>query len=393
MSAIVVIKQGREKSLLRRHPWIFSGAIHKVKGQPNLGDTVEVRSDKHAFLGWAAWSPHSQIRARVWSFEEHAVIDQAFFVDRIGRAKAMREALVAPNSNAWRVVAAESDGLPGVTIDKYDNWLVCQLLSAGADVMRPLIIAALRELFPDCSIYERSDVDVRNKEGLKPAIGVLHGEAPLEPVVITENGLKLEVDIVKGHKTGYYLDQRDARALIGKYAKGRRVLNCFSYTGGFGIYAAKAGATEVIQMDASQDALAVAKRNAELNGITTPIEYQQADVFEALRTFVKEGQTFDLIVLDPPKFVDSKASLNRACRGYKDINRLASQLLTEGGILMTFSCSGLLSAELFQKVVADGALDANRELQIIEKTQQAIDHPVAIHYPEGGYLKGLVLRA
>ncbi|WP_417664141.1 class I SAM-dependent rRNA methyltransferase [Pseudidiomarina donghaiensis] len=395
MAITVHLHPGKEKSLRRLHPWVFSGAIARVKGSPKAGETVSIHSAEGDWLGYAAWSPQSQIRARVWSFNQGDTINSAFFANRIAAAKTLRDGL-AIASNAYRLVAAEADELPGVTIDKYDNWLVCQLLSTGADYWRDAIVAALREQFPECSIYERSDVDVRQKEGLAPLTQVLYspdGSAPPAHIWINENGLELGVDIQNGHKTGYYLDQRDSRLAVQKYVQGKRVLNAFSYTGGFGLYAAAAGAAEVVNLDVSAPALAQATANHERNQLsTTNLENRQEDVFEALRSFYQNGQRFDVIVLDPPKFVDSKANLVRACRGYKDINRLACMILKPGGTLLTFSCSGLLSGDLFQKVVADAALDAKRPLHIIERLYQGADHPVRTNFPESLYLKGLVLR-
>ncbi|EKE84745.1 class I SAM-dependent rRNA methyltransferase [Idiomarina xiamenensis] len=394
MSAVVVLKSGKEKSLKRRHPWIFSGAIQTVKGKPASGDTVRVESANGEFLALAAYSPQSQIRARVWSFDANDSIDDEFFYRRIHQAQQLRQQLLSSDTNSYRVVAAESDELPGITIDRYDNYLVCQLLSAGAERWRGAIVNALKRCFAGCHIYERSDVDVRKKEGLPLVTGVLSGDQPPAEVIIRENGLQLAVDICAGHKTGYYLDQRDSRHAIMTYAAGKRVLNAFSYSGGFSIYAAAAGAREVINVDVSEPALATAQRNLALNNMTdAPVQQHQADVFQALRDYTKAGERFDVIVLDPPKFVDSKASLTRACRGYKDINRLAAGLLNPGGILLTFSCSGLLAADLFQKVVADAALDAGRPLKLVQRLYQAADHPVLLSYPEGLYLKGLVLRA
>lgn len=393
MTVTVHLKEGKEKSLRRQHPWVFSGAIERVKGQPESGQTVAVHAANGDWLGFAAWSPQSQIRARMWTFTQRDTINSDFFLARIRAAAQLREGL-AINSNAYRVVAAEADELPGITIDKYDNWLVCQLLSAGAEFWRDAIVAALREVFPDCSIYERSDVDVRKKEGLPLLKQVLYSadeQSPPSKVWITENGLELQVDICEGHKTGYYLDQRDNRFTVQQYAKDQRVLNAFSYTGGFGLYAAAAGAKEVINLDVSEPALAQATSNHERNGLPLPTNRQQ-DVFEALREYHQQGQRFGLIILDPPKFVDSKASLIRACRGYKDITRLAASILEPGGTLLTFSCSGLLTPELFQKVCADAALDAKRPLHIIDRLFQGADHPVRLNFPESLYLKGLVLR-
>ncbi|WP_417656622.1 class I SAM-dependent rRNA methyltransferase [Pseudidiomarina aestuarii] len=393
MVATVHLSPGKDKSLRRLHPWIFSGAIDRVKGKPKSGETVSVHSSEGDWLGYAAWSPQSQIRARIWSFSQRDSINAEFFLTRIRAAQELRSGL-ALNSNAYRVVAAESDELPGITIDRYDNWLVCQLLSAGAEFWREAIVAALRECFPECSILERSDVDVRRKEGLEPIVQVLHqqADATIDDVIwIQEHGIELGVDLLKGHKTGYYLDQRDSRQAIMKYTKGKRVLNAFSYTGGFGVFAAQAGASEVVNLDVSESALTQATLNHERNQLPAPTN-QQIDVFEALRQFHHTGERFDVIVLDPPKFVDSKANLMSACRGYKDINRLACMILKPGGTLFTFSCSGLLSGELFQKVVADAALDAKRPMHIIERLFQGADHPVRTNFPESLYLKGLVLR-
>lgn len=395
MVATVHLKPQKCKSLRRLHPWVFSGAIEKVKGTPALGETVSIHSTEGDWLGYGAWSPQSQIRVRVWSFQQKDTIDADFFLARIQAAKALRDGLNI-TSNAYRVVAAEADELPGVTIDKYDNWLVCQLLSAGADAWRESIVDALRSVFPECNIYERSDVDVRSKEGLAQRTGVLfaHPDAAADELIwIKENGLELGIDITQGHKTGYYLDQRDSRLAVQEYSNGKRVLNAFSYSGGFGLFAAQAGATEVVNLDVSASALAQATANHQRNQLdTAKLTNLQQDVFQALRDFHHRGERFDTIVLDPPKFVDSKANLNSACRGYKDINMMACKLLNPGGTLLTFSCSGLLSNELFQKVVADAALDAKRPLHIIERLFQGADHPVRTNFPESLYLKGLVLR-
>lgn len=395
MVATVHLKPQKCKSLRRLHPWVFSGAIEKVKGTPASGETVSIHSAEGDWLGYGAWSPQSQIRVRVWSFNQQDKIDSAFFLARIQAANALREGLEL-TSNAYRLVAAEADELPGVTIDKYDNWLVCQLLSAGAEVWRESIVAALCILFPECNIYERSDVDVRTKEGLTQRTGVLfaHPDANADELIwIQENGLELGIDITQGHKTGYYLDQRDSRLAIQKYSESKRVLNAFSYSGGFGLFAAKAGATEVVNLDVSATALAQATANHQRNQLElASLTNLQQDVFQALRDFHHRGERFDTIVLDPPKFVDSKANLMSACRGYKDINMMACKLLNPGGTLLTFSCSGLLSNELFQKVVADAALDAKRPLHIIERLFQGADHPVRTNFPESLYLKGLVLR-
>ncbi|WP_342808080.1 class I SAM-dependent methyltransferase [Alteromonas sp. M12] len=393
MSASVILHPGREKSLLRRHPWIFNSAIKEHKGVVRNGDTVDIFSGEGEFLAKGAWSTESQIQLRVWTFDRQEVVDNGFFLRKLDQAIALRESIVLKHGlTGYRIVAAESDGLPGITIDKYANVIVCQLLSAGAEKHRKKIVWALNKRFPDCSILERSDVAVRAKEGLPEIVQTLHGDVPDE-VIIEENGVKIIVDLIQGHKTGFYLDQRDNRAIAGSYADNKSVLNCFSYTGTFACYALKGGANSVVNMDVSENALATAKRNLEINKLDiSKASFVKKDVFEALREYRDNGTTFDMIVLDPPKFVDSKASLNRACRGYKDINMLAMKILNPGGILLTFSCSGLLSSDLFQKVVADAALDANKTVHFLERLGQAPDHPVASNYPEGFYLKGLVCR-
>ncbi|EKO3384763.1 class I SAM-dependent methyltransferase [Vibrio fluvialis] len=395
MTPAIYLVKGREKSLRRKHPWVFSRGISKIEGEPGLGDTVDVYTHEGQWLAKAAYSPHSQIRARVWSFEKEA-IDTAFFVKRIQQAQLLRDDLIERDGlTGYRLIAAESDGLPGITIDKYKDFLVCQLLSAGAECQKDALVEALKQCFPTCSIYERSDVAVRKKEGLEERVGVLHGELPPKSVVIEENGVKISVDIVGGHKTGFYLDQRDSRFQSMKYVKNKDVLNCFSYTGGFGLYALKGGAKRVINADVSQPALDTAKFNAELNEFDISKKravFLNADVFKLLREYRDQGTKFDVVIMDPPKFAESKAQLNGACRGYKDINMLAMQILNPGGTLLTYSCSGLMDQVLFQKIIADAALDAGRDVKFIERFEQAADHPTDTAYPEGFYLKGFACK-
>ncbi|HCE2190735.1 TPA: class I SAM-dependent methyltransferase [Vibrio parahaemolyticus] len=395
MTAAIYLVKGREKSVKRKHPWIFSRGIDKVEGEPALGETVDVFTHDGKWLAKAAYSPESQIRARIWSFEKEE-INKAFFVKRFQNAQLLREDVIERDGlTGYRLIAAESDGLPGVTIDRYQNFFVCQLLSAGAEYNKQAIVDALVECFPDCNIYERSDVAVRKKEGLKETTGVLHGEMPPKSVVIEENGVKISVDIVGGHKTGFYLDQRDSRQQAMKYVKDKEVLNCFSYTGGFGLYALKGGAKRVINADVSQPALDTAKYNAELNKFDISKKravFLNADVFKLLREYRDQGTQFDVVIMDPPKFAESKAQLNGACRGYKDINMLAMQILKPGGTLLTYSCSGLMDQVLFQKIIADAAVDANRQVKFVERFEQAADHPTDTAYPEGFYLKGFACK-
>ncbi|NLS12529.1 methyltransferase domain-containing protein [Vibrio sp. SM6] len=395
MSAAIYLAKGREKSLKRKHPWIFSRGIERTEGDPQLGETVDVFTHDGKWLAKAAYSPASQIRARVWSFDNVA-IDRAFFIQRFQSAQMLRDDIIVRDGlTGYRLVAAESDGLPGITIDRYQNFFVCQLLSAGAEFHKQNIIDALIHCFPECSIYERSDVAVRKKEGLEERTGLLHGELPPSSVVIEENGVKISVDIIGGHKTGFYLDQRDSRQQAMKYVQDKEVLNCFSYTGGFGLYALKGGAKRVINADVSQPALDMAKFNAQLNEFDISKKravFLNADVFKLLREYRDQGTQFDVVIMDPPKFAESKAQLNGACRGYKDINMLAMQILRPGGTLLTYSCSGLMDQVLFQKIIADAALDANRQVKFVERFEQAADHPTDTAYPEGFYLKGFACK-
>ncbi|MFB9217422.1 class I SAM-dependent methyltransferase [Vibrio sinaloensis] len=395
MTPAIYLVKGRDKALRRKHPWVFSRGISKVEGEPELGQTVDVFAHDGKWLAKAAYSPHSQIRARVWSFEKQN-IDKHFFVQRIRDAHLLRQDIIDRDGlTGYRLIAAESDGLPGITIDKYQNYLVCQLLSAGAEFHKQTLVEALLEVFPECHIYERSDVAVRKKEGLKEVTGVLHGEEPPKSVVIEENGVKISVDIVGGHKTGFYLDQRDSRQQAIKYVKNKEVLNCFSYTGGFGLYALKGEAKRVINADVSQPALDTAKYNAELNEFDISKKravFLNADVFKLLREYRDQGTKFDVVIMDPPKFVSSKNNLTSGANGYKDINMLAMQILKPGGTLLTYSCSGLMSSDLFQKVIADAAVDSGRQVKFIERFEQAADHPTDSAYPEGFYLKGFACK-
>ena len=391
MSATVTLNPDRERSLKRRHPWVFASAVAGLEGKCRGGDTVDVVSASGEWLGRGAYSPESQIRIRMWTFDKNESIDNGFFLRRIEQALRLRERLFSEKeTNSYRLIASESDGLPGITVDVYNNVAVVQLLSAGAEKHRSKIVWALNKLLPDMALFERSDVDVRAKEGLEPLVQVLSGD-PEKQVTIKENGLDILVDIEQGHKTGFYLDQRDSRAAAGRYARGATVLNCFSYTGTFACYALKGGATHVTNVDVSEPALALARQHLEMNDLdTSRCDMVKQDVFQALREYHQQQKQFDIVILDPPKFVDSKASLPRASRGYKDINMYGIHAVKPGGLLFTFSCSGLMPADLFQKIVADAALDAGRTIKIIERLSQASDHPVIGSYPEGHYLKGLI---
>lgn len=393
----IMLKAGREKSLQRRHPWIFSGAVECIDGAPASGDTVPVRDAAGNCLAWAAYNANSQITARVWSWDENETIDAEFFVKRIFNALAMRRTLgllpaASRGGEGARLIHAESDGLPGLIVDQYGDVLVMQLGSAGPEHWRDTIADILQELCAPVCIYERSDSDGRELEGLPSRSGVLRGTLP-DNVEVTEHGLRFAVDVAAGQKTGFYLDQRDNRALTGTLAQDKDVLNCFCYTGGFSLYALRGGAKSVLSIDSSQEALQLAQRNVALNGLDSArAEWQCADVFEALRKLRDQNRKFDLIVLDPPKFAPTAAFAEKAARAYKDINLLGFKLLRPGGLLFTYSCSGGISDDLFQKIIAGAALDAGVDAQIVKKLHAAPDHPVLLSFPEGAYLKGLVLR-
>ena len=392
--ADLILKSGNDRSVLRRHPWIFAGSVDRLEGRARAGDTVLVMDSRGKPLARAAWSPESQIRARVWSFDPEQSIDHAFIKRAVAASVARRA------SHPWlagqdgvRLIHGESDGLPGVIADRYGAMVVVQLTSAGADKWRDAIVAGLVQATGCSAVYERSDSDVRKLEGLGPVTGLVYGEMP-ESLTIVENGVRMEVDVAGGHKTGFYLDQRENRQLTGRLAAGRDVLNCFCYTGGFSLQALAGGARSVISIDSSGPALATAARNMALNPQldASRAEWREDDVFQALRNLKAEGRKFDLIILDPPKFAPSAAHAERAARAYKDINLLGLRLLNPGGILMTYSCSGGIGLEMFQKIVASAASDVGIDARILHRLSAAPDHPVGLAVPEGEYLKGLACQ-
>src|SRR5829696_8442278 len=393
----VILKAGREKSLLRRHPWIFSGGIHHADENIASGGTVDLLSFNKEFLARASYSPSSQIRARVWTFEDEPV-DKEFFRGRIRRALDTRSSLF-DSTDAVRLIYAESDNLPGLIVDRYGDVLVLQSLTVGSEFWKGTLADILLEETGLSTIYERSDADVRELEGLEPKVGLLRGNLSTPALSnlerfhfpIIEHNLKFNVDLQSGHKTGFYLDQRRNRLRVRELAKDKDVLDCFCYTGGFSVNALAGGARSVLSVDSSGDALALCKENVALNDLPgsrhTTLE---GDVFHLLRKFRDEGRSFDMIILDPPKFAPTAAQAEKAARGYKDINLLSFKLLRPGGILVTFSCSGGVDAGLFQKIIAGSALDAGVDAQIVEHASQGPDHPVALQFPEGAYLKGLI---
>lgn len=388
----IVLKQGRERSLLRRHPWVFSGAIEGLVGSPAAGDTVDVVASDGTWLGRGAFSPESQITVRLWTFDPDEAVDAAFFRRRVALAVGARATRwQGAEHNAVRLVHGESDGLPGVVVDRYADVLVAQFLTVGAEAWKRPLVEALAAALPGCAVYERSDAPARALEGLATSCGVLLGPEPPDRIPVRWAGLSFQVDVRGGHKTGAYLDQADTLPRLRAIAAGAEVLDAFCYTGGFSLSALAGGAARVTSVDSSADALAGLEANLARNGLDAGrSERLCADVFEALRGFRDRGRSFDLIILDPPKFADSKGHVERACRAYKDINLLAFKLLRPGGRLATFSCSGSVEADLFQKVVADAALDARRFARIVDRYAQAGDHPVSLAFPEGFYLKGLL---
>jgi len=391
---VMHLKTSREKSVLRRHPWIFAGSVGWMEGEPASGETVLVQDARGQSLALAAFSPESQIRGRVWTWDVNQAIDEAFFRRRLESAIQMRRSLGLERPGAAvRLVHGESDGLPGLVVDRYADFLVMQVLSAGIERWRERLGRILLDLTGAQGIYERSDVDVRHLEGLLERSGGLLGSTPPGRVEITEDGLHYAVDVRGGHKTGFYLDQRSNRHQVRKLAHDKDVLDCFCYTGGFTLNALVGGAKSVLAVDSSAEALAQAQEQVALNGLDDGrARWQEGDVFRMLRLLRDQNQQFDLIVLDPPKFAPTSVQVERAARGYKDINLLAFKLLRPGGLLVTFSCSGGVNAELFQKIVAGAALDAGLDGRIVRHLHASGDHPVGIHFPEGEYLKGLVVE-
>ncbi|WP_309624215.1 class I SAM-dependent methyltransferase [Methylibium sp.] len=392
---VIKLRAGKERSLHKRHPWVFEGSI--AKGSGDAGETVRIESHEGEFLAWGACSPASQIRVRAWSFEQAERIDAAFFARRIERAIAFRQRL-AIDSDAVRLIHGEADGLPGLIVDRYGDTLCAQFLFAGVERWKPVIADALLAASGCVRLYERSDASVRDREGLGAVSGWLRlpaGDGGATAVAIREHGWQLTLDVAEGHKTGYYLDQRENRHLFVQWVRRfgcRRVFNGYSYTGGFTVAALAGGAEQVVSVDSSAPALVRATAHVALNGFDAARhEALDADVNATLRRFTQEGRRFDAIVLDPPKFAPSAAHAERAARAYKDINRLALVLLEPGGLLLTFSCSGGVSAELFHKIVAGAGLDAGADGYLLQRLEAAPDHPTTITFPEGEYLKGLAI--
>jgi 23S rRNA (cytosine1962-C5)-methyltransferase len=389
---ILQLKPGRERSVQQRHPWIYSGAIDHVRGGPDCGDTVQIHDSGGTYLATGSFSPKSQIRSRVWTWDANDLIDKNYFQSKMDQATRMRKVLIdASITDAVRLVHGESDCLPGLIIDQYAEVLVIQVLSCGAERWRDTIVSILAERIKPAMIFERSDVAVRKLEGLNARAGLLWGTEPAKPIGIVENGLNFIVDCINGHKTGFYIDQRANRQIVRSYADRKDVLDCFCYSGGFTVSALAGGANSVTAVDSSSSAIEMLKQNVDINNLDqNKLATINGDVFQVLRTMRDSRKTFDLIILDPPKFAPTSTQVARATRAYKDINLLALKLLRPGGILATFSCSGGVSSELFQKIVAGAALDAGVYVKVIRKLFQSSDHPIALNFLEGGYLKGIL---
>ncbi|MCX7622275.1 MAG: class I SAM-dependent rRNA methyltransferase [Thermomicrobium sp.] len=390
--ARVILKPGHDRPVRRHHPWIFSGAIARIEGSVEDGDIVDVWSAEREWLARGYLNRRSQIVVRLLTWDAEERIDDAFWARRLERALAARARLgLASVTDAYRLVFAESDWIPGLVIDRYGDFLVVQSLTLGIERRKELLVRLLAERCRPAGIYERSDIDVREKEGLPPSEGLLWGTEPPDRIVIHEYGHRFRVDVRHGQKTGFYLDQRENRRRAAAYLAGARVLNAFSYTGAFAVYALAASARHVVNLDTSADALAEAEANLALNGFSAA-EQLEGDAFRVLRHLRAAGRRFDAVILDPPKFAFAQAHLERASRGYKDINLQALHLIESGGVLVTFSCSGLVSPDLFQKIVFAAAEDARREVQILERLGHPADHPIRLSFPEGEYLKGLICR-
>ncbi len=388
------LKKGREHSVLLHHPWIYSGAVDRLEGAPPSGGTVDVFSFGGQWLAKAAYSPASSIRGRIWTWDANEVVDGEFFTRRLNKALYLRNRLgFYRQGGACRLVHGESDGLPGLVVDRYSDWLVIQVLSAGPEFWRSDVLKACQEVSGIDKIFERSDADVRKLEGLGDRVGSVNSWLPPGRILIEEKGHQYWVDIQNGQKTGFYIDQRLSRRWVRQWAGQGKVLNAFCYTGSFTVCALAGGALEVLSIDSSAPALSLAKENVTLNNLPLDrCQWMEGDVFQVLRTLRDRRDGFDSIILDPPKFAPSVAHVNKALRAYKDLNLLAFKLLNPGGILFTFSCSGGVTSEVFQKIVSAAAHDAGVCAQVIERVTQSPDHPVALNFPEGEYLKGLVIR-
>lgn len=389
-----VLKANREKTARQHHPWIFSGAIEKIEGQPGPGDVIAVVDSRGSFVAYGHYSPASQIRIRLLEWDERAIIDESWLFEKIKASIDRRSDLAGlAKTNAWRLIYGESDGLPGLIIDRYNDFIIIQFLACGVDKIKNQIIEALQRLVNPTGIYERSDADLRKLEGLEPIKGPLAGKNPPDKIMISEYDIDFAVDVINGHKTGFYLDQRFNRRAAAEFARGRKVLDCFCYTGGFGLQALANQCRSLTLVDSSEGALDMARQNIESNGVDrTRAEIIEGDVFEFLREMKRLKRRYEMVILDPPKFAPHKDDIKKALAAYKDINLQAMQILEPGGILATFSCSGAVDSQTLQTVLFWAAVDSGREVQMVQRLSQDMDHPVSVTFPESEYLKGFICR-
>lgn len=390
----IKLKKGKEKAVLQRHPWVFSGALEKIKGAPENGDVVKVISANNDFLAYGYFNDQSRVAVRLLEWDENNAINEDWYAQKINTAITSRSHLLSnKETNTYRLIFSEADFLPGLIVDKYADFLSVQILSTGIESAKPIIIDILCKALKPKGIFDRSDATARTHEGITAENGLLWGEVPAEFIAVKENGINYHINIAEGQKSGFYCDQRDNRRILAEYASGKSVLDCFSYSGGFSLNAFKNGAKEVTSVDSSALAIETLKQNIELNKFNSKNHTAiQSDVNKQLRAFKEEGKKFDLVVLDPPKYAPSRSALDRAARAYKDLNRLGLLLLESGGLLATFSCSGAVDIETFKQIIAWAALDAGKEVQVIKQFSQPEDHPVRLSFPEGEYLKGLLVR-
>lgn len=389
----IILKKGKEKAAILRHPWIFSGALDKIKGSPANGEIVAVWSASQEFLAYGYFNDQSRVALRLMEWDQSVTIDETWYAQRLEKAIASRANILNENTNTCRLVFSEADLLPGLIVDKYAEFLSLQILSAGMENAKQTIINILRSLLNPKGIFDKSDAGARKHENLEPADGLLWGEQPPEFLEVKENGVIYHINIADGQKSGFYCDQRDNREILAAYTKGKTVLDCFCYSGGFTLNSLKAGASHVTSVDSSALAIETLKHNLELNGFSEAMQSSvQSDVNKQLRVFKDENKKFEVVVLDPPKYAPSRSALDRAARAYKDLNRLGMMILEPGGILATYSCSGAVDMETFKQIIAWAALDAGREVQILKQFHQPEDHPIRMSFPEGEYLKGLLLR-
>jgi 23S rRNA (cytosine1962-C5)-methyltransferase len=389
----IKLKKGKEKAVLQRHPWVFSGALEKVKGSPQNGDVVKVTSANNEFLAYGYYNDQSRVAVRLLEWNENQQIDEKWYEAKINQAIASRAHLKTKHTNAYRLIFSEADFLPGLIVDQYADFLSVQILSTGIEKAKPIIISILVKTLAPKGIFDRSDATARTHEGISAENGLLWGEAPAAFIAVKENGITYHINIAEGQKSGFYCDQRDNRAILANYAEDKNVLDCFSYSGGFTLNAFAVGAKSVISVDSSALAIETLQQNIGLNKFSKK-EFTaiQSDVNKQLRAFKEENKKFDIVILDPPKYAPSRSALDRAARAYKDLNRLGLLLLESGGLLATFSCSGAVDIETFKQIIAWAALDAGKEVQVIRQFSQPEDHPVRLSFPEGEYLKGLLVR-